>query len=333
MTTPRFLVTASPHLRGPQSTPAIMWNVVGSLVPTFAAAVLLWGPSAILVTAASVLGAVLPEALVHRRAVRDGSAAITGVLLAFTLPPGIPLWMAALGGAFGIAFGKLVFGGLGQNPFNPALLGRAFLQAAFPVSLTTWPVQGGDWWALRGDNLAIPFTAPVATDVATAATPLGLWKFGFTGTPLDDLILGTTGGCIGETSAVAILVGGAYLAARNFLNWRIPVSIFATVAVFAGILHLVDPARYATPWLMLFSGGLVLGACYMATDMVTSPVTNRGSLVFGVGIGLLVVLIRTWGGLAEGVMYAILLMNALVPFIDRATQPKVFGARRPEVAK
>jgi electron transport complex protein RnfD len=173
----------------------------------------------------------------------------------------------------------------------------------------------------------------VATDVATAATPLGLWKFGFTGTPLDDLILGTTGGCIGETSAVAILVGGAYLAARNFLNWRIPVSIFATVAVFAGILNLVDPARYATPWLMLFSGGLVLGACYMATDMVTSPVTNRGSLVFGVGVGLLVVLIRTWGGLAEGVMYAILLMNALVPFIDRATQPKVFGARRPEVAK
>lgn len=326
---PRLLVTAAPHVRSADSTPRIMWTVVATLVPVLAAGVFYFGPGALLVVAAAVAGAVLPEHFLGRRgALGDGSAAITGLLLGLTLPPGFPLWMAFLGGAFGIAFGKLVFGGLGQNVFNPALVGRAFLQAAFPVAITTWPAPTEEWAALRGDVLAAPLMSASA-DTVTAATPLGLMKFEGTGTAVMDLLVGRTGGCIGETCAVLILLMGAFLAAKRYLDWRIPVSVLATTAVFAGILHAIDSA-YPGPLFMLFSGGLVLGAVYMATDMVTSPVTPRGAWIFGAGIGFLVVVIRVWGGLAEGVMYAILLMNALVPFINRATQPRVFGQRPKE---
>jgi len=290
-----------------------------------------FGPSALLVIAAATLGAVLTELVFGAKgALWDGSAAITGVLLGLTLPPGLPMWMAFIGGVFGIGFGKLIFGGLGQNIFNPALLGRAFLQAAFPVPLTTWPALGGDWLALRGDNFAIPLMSPSVPDALTGATPLGLMKFEQVVTANTDLIMGSIGGSIGETSGIIILLCGAYLALRNHLNWRIPVSIFLTVAVFAGGLHLLDPVRYPTALFMLFSGGLMLGAIYMATDMVTSPVTNGGCWVFGFGIGFLVVVIRLWGGLPEGVMYGILLMNAMVPFINRATQPRVFGTKLKE---
>jgi electron transport complex protein RnfD len=270
----------------------------------------------------------VPERLLGRRgSLRDGSAVITGILLGLTLPPGIPLWMAFLGGGFGIVFGKLVFGGLGQNVFNPALLGRAFLQAAFPVAMTTFPALGGDWWSLRGDNLAWPLMSPEVTDAMTGATPLGMLKFEHAGSRLPDLLLGSTSGSLGETSGLLILLGGAYLALRNYLNWRIPVAVLATVALLAGAIRLVGGDRYPAPLFMLFSGGLMLGAVYMATDMVTSPTTHRGCWIHGFGIGVLVVVIRIWGGLAEGVMYAILLMNALVPFINKATRPKVFGAR------
>ena len=250
---------------------------------------------------------------------------ITGLLLGLTLPAGMPLWMAALGGAFGLGFGKIVFGGLGQNVFNPALIGRAFLQAAFPVAITTWPAAGQGFWVLRGDNFALPFLRST-TDALTEATPLGLLKFEGTDTALGDLILGTTGGSIGETSAVVILLGGAYLAWRGYLNWRIPVSVLLSTAVLSAVLHAIDPT-YPDALFMLFSGGLMLGAVYMATDMVTSPVTDGGRWLFGAGIGVLVVVIRLWGGLPEGVMYAILLMNATVPFIDRISQPRVFGTR------
>jgi len=235
------------------------------------------------------------------------------------------MWMAALGGAFAIGFGKLIFGGLGFNAFNPALLGRAFLQAAFPTALTTWPKLGGSWWALRGDTFALPFMHPQEAVAITAATPLGLMKFEGKPTPLGDLILGTTGGSLGETAALLILLCGAYLAVKRYLDWRIPVSVFGTVAVFASLLHLTNAQRYPSAAFMLFSGGLVLGAVYMATDPVTAPVTKLGRWVFGIGIGVLVVVIRIWGGLPEGVMYAILLMNALVPFINRTTRPRVFG--------
>jgi Predicted NADH:ubiquinone oxidoreductase, subunit RnfD len=181
------------------------------------------------------------------------------------------------------------------------------------------------WWSLRGDNLALPFMS-AHSDAITAATPLGLMKFEAKGTAIFNLFVGNTGGSLGETSALLILLCGGYLAWRGYLNWRIPVSIFATVALFSGILHAVN-ANHPTPLFMLFSGGLTLGAVFMATDMVTSPVTNAGKWVFGLGIGALVVTIRVWGGLPEGVMYAILLMNALVPFINKATQPRVFGTR------
>jgi electron transport complex protein RnfD len=322
----RWLVTASPHLGGPDSTPRIMWTVVLSLVPVIGAGIWYFGPSAALVLLASTLGALLPERLWGRRgSLKDGSAAITGLLLGLTLPPGIPLWMAFVGGAFAITLGKLVFGGLGQNPFNPALLGRAFLQAAFPVALTTWPAQTASWWSLRGDNLALPLMSPRTVDLVTEATPLGLMKFQHRSTGLTELLFGSTGGCIGETAGLVILICGLYLALRRFLNWRIPVSVIVTTALLAGLIRLLGGSAYPDPLFMLFSGGLMLGAWYMATDMVTSPVTNRGCWIFGAGIGILVVVIRIWGGLAEGVMYAILLMNGLVPFINRATQPRVFG--------
>jgi electron transport complex protein RnfD len=322
-----LVVSASPHLPGPDSTPRIMWDVVLSLAPVVAASIWFFGPSAVLVLLAATAGALATERLFGPGgSLRDGSAVITGLLLGLTLPPGLPLWMAFVGGVFGIGFGKLVFGGLGQNVFNPALLGRAFLQAAFPTAITTYPGPAESWWALRGDNLAWPLTSP-APDTVTAATPLGLMKFEDTGTALSDLAFGYTGGSLGETCGVLLLVCGGYLALRNHLNWRIPVSILATVALLSGLVRLVGGDAGPGPLFMLFSGGLMLGAWYMATDMVTSPTTNRGCWLFGVGVGALVVIIRLWGGLPEGVMYAILFMNALVPFINRATRPRVFGAR------
>jgi len=328
MSLPPLLVTASPHLAPRDTTPRIMWTVVVSLVPVMAASVWFFGPSALLVTLAATAGALLPERLFGRGgALGDGSAAITGILLGLTLPPGLPMWMAFLGGVFGIAFGKLVFGGLGQNVFNPALLGRAFLQAAFPVALTTWPTLGGDWWSLRGDNFALPLMSAKSLDALSGATPLGLFKFEQTGQEFTDLLLGSTSGSLGETAGLVILICGGYLALKNYLDWRIPVSILATVALLSGVIRLLGGDKYPDPFFMLFSGGLILGAVYMATDMVTSPTTHRGAWIFGFGIGFLVVVIRIWGGLAEGVMYAILLMNALVPFINRATRPKVFGSR------
>jgi electron transport complex protein RnfD len=278
---------------------------------------------------AATAGAVLTErAFGKGGTLADGSAAITGLLLGLTLPAGLPMWMAALAGFFGIAFGKLMFGGLGYNVFNPALLGRAFIQAAFPVAITTWPAVGGSWWSLRGDNFAWPFMHPRTTDAITAATPLGSMKFEGKGTPLLDLVIGTTGGSLGETAALVILLGGLYLAIRGFLNWRLPVAMLLTVAVCAGLLHAADAARYPSPAFELFSGGLMLGAVFMATDPVTSPMTNIGRWIFGIGAGVLVIVIRIWGGLPEGVMYAILLMNTLTPFINRATQPRVFGTTR-----
>jgi electron transport complex protein RnfD len=324
-------ITAAPHVRSPESTTRIMWSVVLSLVPVIAASIFFFGPSAVLVLGASTAGCLLTERLfgTRRDSIADGSAVITGLLLGMCLPAGIPLWMAFLGGVFGVAFGKLIFGGLGQNVFNPALLGRAFLQAAFPVAITTWPVRGENWWALAGDNFALPFMTPTVMDAMTGATPLGILKFSDDPvvTPVLNLILGSTGGSLGETSAGLILAGGIYLAIRGHLNWHIPVSILLSVFVFSGIFYALGLSPFS-PWFMLFSGGLMLGAWYMATDMVTSPVTNRGCWVFGAGIGLLVVIIRIWGGLPEGVMYAILLMNALVPFINRATQPRKFGSAR-----
>jgi len=301
-----------------------MWTVAATLVPVCIAAAWFFGAGALLQLGTAAFGALLAERMTGKSGtLGDGSALITGLLLGLSLPAGLPLWMTFLGATFAIVFGKSIWGGLGFNAFNPALVGRAFLQAAFPVALTTWPRAGGSFWTLRGDLFALPFTHP-HPDAVTSATPLGLLKFEGQGTPLIDLVRGTTTGSLGETAALVILVGGTYLALREYLNWRIPAGILLTVAALSGLVHAIDPHKPGAPF-MLFSGGLMLGAVYMATDMVTSPVTNRGRWVFAIGIGVLVVVIRVWGGLPEGVMYAILFMNALVPFLNRATQPRVFG--------
>ncbi len=329
MSEQRFLLTASPHLASQVTLPKVMWTVVWSLVPVLLTGMYFFGPSALFVALAGTAGACVCEGVFKGwRMLADGSAVITGLLLGLSLPPGFPMWMAFLGGVFGILLGKLIFGGLGYNIFNPAMLGRAFLQAAFPVAITTWPKTPGSWFQLRGDNFAWPFLHPHTADIVTSATPLGLAKFEHLPTPLLNLMIGNTGGSVGETGGLVILACGAFLVWKKMMSWRTPASLLATVAVFATILHTIDPQRYPGAGFMLFSGGLMLGAVYMATDPVTSPVSHRGAWIFGAGIGVLVVLIRIWGGLPEGVMYAILLMNVLVPFINRATQPRVFGAAR-----
>jgi electron transport complex protein RnfD len=256
----------------------------------------------------------------------DGSGLLTGLLLGLTLPPGLPLWMAFLGGFIGICLGKVIWGGLGHNLFNPALLGRAFLLATFPIAMTTWnaPVDDAGFFSVYSSNLALPFMQ-ASVDGTTAATPLGLMKFQQEATPLMQLVYGNVGGSLGETSGLLLLLGGIYLFIRRDLDWRIPVSILLTAVVFSAVLGLFDAERFPTPLFSVFSGGLLLGAIYMATDPVTSPVTPKGAWIFGIGIGVLVILIRVFGGLPEGVMYAILLMNAATPLIDRYTQPRVFG--------
>jgi electron transport complex protein RnfD len=241
--------------------------------------------------------------------------------------------MVAVGGVICVALGKALFGGLGYNTFNPALVGRAVLQAAFPVAMTSWiPGFGaGRFSSLPSSTLTLPFTAP-EYDALTSATPLALWKFSREATDTADLAMGFISGSAGETSSVLILLGGIYLIARNMMNWRVPASVFAAVILFSGALHLVDPERYASPIFMLFSGGLMLGAMFMATDMVGSPMTSMGCYLYGALIGLVTVVIRTWGGLPEGVMYAILLGNAVTPHLDRWTRPTVYGTRSKETA-
>ena len=254
---------------------------------------------------------------------------ITGLLYGLTLPPALPLWMVACGGIIGVAMGKFLFGGLGYNAFNPALVGRAFLQAAFPAAMTSWtPALAAErFTTLPSSTLTFPFAAP-DYDGVSGATPLSLLKFDGQLTATPDLMLGLVNGSTGETCALLILAGGIYLAARRMLNWRIPVAIFATVALLSGLFHAIDPEAYAPPGFMLFSGGLMLGAVFMATDMVASPITHAGAIAYGVLIGVLITVIRFWGGMPEGVMYAILLANAVSPHIDGLIQPRVFGTDR-----
>ncbi len=330
MNKPRLLVHTSPFLGSSVDTPRLMREVIYALVPTVLAATWFFGISAILVMGAATAGAMLTEWFFYRRTLGDASALLTGLLLGLTLPPGLPLWMAFLGGVTAIGLGKAVWGGLGQNLFNPALVGRAFLQAAFPTAITTWSANEGpgDFWSLDGGTLALPLMQPTV-DVMSTATPLGLMKFEQTSTDLGSLFLGSTGGSLGETSAILIILASLYLGLRGIIDWRIPGSILLSVAVFSGVFYLLDPGRYPSPLFMMGSGGLLFGAVFMATDPVCSPMAPRGTWFYGVGIGALVVLIRLFGGLPEGVMYAILLMNAATPLIERSTQPRPFG-RSPE---
>ncbi len=324
-------ISSSPHINKGVGVDVIMRNVVYALLPVAAFAVYAFGINALLVIVTSLIACVLTEHLLCRLSNRpstiaDGSAVITGLLLGLTLPPIFPLWMTFIGGVLAVALGKFIFGGLGYNAFNPALVGRAILQAAFPVAITTWhPAFLADRFTRVSESvLAFPFAKPVV-DGISGATPLSAFKFDQVATESADLALGLISGSIGETSSLLIALGGLYLIVRKMMNWRIPVAILGAVYVLSGILYWINPEIYPSPEFMLFSGGLMLGAVFMATDMVGSPITPLGVVIYGIFIGLLVVVIRIWGGLPEGVMYAILLGNALSPHIDQLIRPRVYG--------
>ncbi|MDJ0926237.1 MAG: RnfABCDGE type electron transport complex subunit D [Gammaproteobacteria bacterium] len=329
-------IDTSPHLKSGASVDIIMRNVVVALLPISVFAIYLFGLAALVTLIAATLSCVLTEHLLCRAndkpsTVGDWSVVVTGVIYGLTLPPGLPVWMVIVGGVTGVGLGKFLFGGLGYNAFNPALIGRAFLQAAFPVAMTSWyaPLAADRFVTLPSSTLTLPFATPVY-DVLTGPTPLAALKFDGDVTATGDLLLGLTSGSTGETGAVLILAGGLYLIARNMMNWRIPAAILLTVFVLSWIFHRIDPGSYPDPVFMLFAGGLMLGAVFMATDMVASPMTGLGCALYGLLIGALVVVIRLWGGMPEGVMYAILLANAFSPHIDNLIRPRVYGTQRRE---
>jgi electron transport complex protein RnfD len=342
-------VRTSPHLHGPLTVDTIMRHVVYALLPIAAFAIWQFGLSAAVLLAVTTAGCVLTEHLLCRlhgneSTVNDYSAAITGLLLGLTLPPALPLWMALLGSVIAIAPAKMLFGGLGSNVFNPALVGRAFLQTAFPVAITTYtPALTAhrftefipSTWTLplmKAPPLA-EWIARVNIDGFSGATPLVLQKFDHIYTDPWPMFWGQRAGSTGEMPGVLILLCGAYLVIRHMMNWRIPVAMLSGALVTGGLFHLANPALYPDPMFVLVTGGLILGATFMATDPVASPVTPRGMWVYGILMGVLTVLIRNLGGLAEGVLYAILLGNALAPLIDRMTPPRPYGARKPAGAQ
>lgn len=321
----RLIVSLSPHVHGGDSVQKNMYGVCIALIPALIASLWFFGLGAAVVLLASVLSCVAFEWAITRfilqrpqTTVCDGSAILTGLLLGFNLPSNLPLWIVIIGALVAIGIGKLTFGGLGQNPFNPALVGRVFLLISFPVQMTSWPV---------------PHQLGSYVDVETAATPLSIMGNAISqGDPtllreLPDsmsMLLGQTGGCLGEVSAICLLLGLVYMLVRRIITWHIPVSILGTVFLFSALLHMSNPV-YATPDQVLLSGGLILGACFMATDYVTSPMTPCGQLIYGVCIGILTLVIRNWGAYPEGMSFAILIMNAFTPLINTYCKPKRFG--------
>jgi Na+-translocating ferredoxin:NAD+ oxidoreductase subunit D len=335
---------SSPHLHKTTSVDRIMYQVLYALAPVCIFSVWQFGLSALALLVTCTGACLVSEHFFSRVAqkgftVSDGSAAITGILLALTLPSGFPLWMAAVGGIISIALGKALFGGIGFNVFNPALVGRAFLQASFPVAITTWSPSfaTGRFTEFVPSSLALPFCRPPAIDVwsvsvavdgFSGATPLALQKFGGINTDVWQLLVGMTAGSAGETCALLLIAAGAYLIVRRVMDWRIPAAVLGAAFLVSGGFFLADSAIYPNPFFMLFSGGLMLGAIFMASDMVGSPVTPLGVWIYGALIGGLTVVIRLKGGLPDGVMYAILLGNAATPLIDQWTQPRIFGQRK-----
>ena len=324
--TEHYYLSSSPHIHCGETTDRVMRDVIYALLPACLVALWFFGAAALSALLLCIAACVAAEAaclkLLGRpqTTLRDGSALLTGILLALNLPAAAPWWLAVLGGVIAIAVGKQVYGGLGANPFNPALVARVVLLISFPVQMTTWTA---------------PTPLGSGLDAVTMATPLGEWKTAvmLTGKLPAALqegylnyLTGNMAGCLGEVSALALLLGAAYLFRRRVLSWHIPLTFIATVVLVSGAFWLVDPLRYPNPLLHLLTGGLLLGAFFMATDMVTSPVSPLGMVLFGIGCGLLTVLIRLFGGYPEGVSFAILLMNAATPLIDRYTVPRTFGA-------
>ncbi len=321
-------VSPSPHQQSPETTRKLMYGVVIALAPALAASIWFFGMGAIIVTLTSVLACVAVEYLTQKYilktkpSVTDGSAVVTGLLLAFNVPSNLPVHIIIIGAIVSIGVAKMTFGGLGSNPFNPALVGRVFLLISFPVQMTSWPVPSG----FQTGYL----------DAVTGATPLGIMSEGIrngeTVAALMEkvpshmqLFYGYMGGSLGEIAAAALIIGGIYMIWRKIITWHIPVSMLLTVAVFTGILWLADPSKFADPVFHLLTGGIMLGAIFMATDYVTSPMTHKGMIIYGIGIGVITVLIRTWGAYPEGVSFAILIMNAFVPLLNMYIKPARFG--------
>ena len=323
-------VSGSPHIHGDQSVEKIMRYVCLALLPAIMVAIYCFGLGAVKVLAIAIVSCVFFEWLIQKvffkkaSTVADCSAVLTGILLALNVPSSLPWYMIVLGSFVAIAIAKMAFGGLGNNIFNPALVGRVFLLISFPVQMTLWPrpFESAKMWLFNGMDKTV-------ADAISGPTPLGLLQTkgveAVHSSNYADYIIGFMGGSIGEISALAILLGGLFLLWRKIITWHIPVSFILTSFIFAGILWLVDPTRFADPFFHILTGGLMLGAVFMATDMVTSPMTPKGMLLFGFGCGLLTILIRCFGAYPEGVSFAILIMNAFVPLINKGFKPKRFG--------
>ncbi len=322
-------VSGSPHVHSGETTKKIMFGVIIALMPAMLVSFYYFGLSAIILTLISVFSCLIFEWLIQKYLIKgkttitDGSAIITGLLLAFNVPTSLPIWMIIIGALVAIGVAKMSFGGLGKNPFNPALVGRVFLLISFPVDMTTWPKPN------------LPFST-LSFDGLTGPTPLGIIKDGLKqGHTLDqlqshlphyvDMLYGQMGGSLGEVSAIAIIIGGLFMLFRKIITWQIPVAFIGSTLLFATVLWQINPQEYVNPLFHLATGGLMLGAVFMATDMVTSPMSKTGQIIFGVGCGLLTILIRVWGAYPEGVSFAILLMNSVTPLINKGFKPKKFG--------
>lgn len=310
---PELITKQAPFLKSNNSIRSDMLHVIIALMPAVIASIYFFRHEAVILILSCVISAVIFDSGFQKLRGKkptpsDISAVVTGLLFALVVPPGLPAWMAVLGVLAAVTLGKQIFGGLGANIFNPALVGRAFLTVTFPAFMVRW---------LR----------PISLDAVTTATPLGLMKFNQLGTSYQALFTGNVAGCLGETSALALLAGGIYLLAVRVIDWRIPAGYLGSVAVFSGILYFIDPSYYPAPLFHILAGGLLIGALFMATDPVTSPVSLKGKWVFAAGCGIMTMVLRTWGGLPEGVMYSILFMNALRPLIDKYFRPATFGAK------
>lgn len=311
----QLVVSNSPHVRSGENIQKIMFTVVAAMLPACAVGVWFFGLAALQVLLLCTVSCVGFEELWNKIAKRpsswkDGSAIITGILLGMNLNAGVPWWVCIIGGFLAIILAKQLFGGLGYNPFNPALVARVGLLIGLPEIMTTWDA-----------------TRAMGVDAVTTATPLGMAP----GTvEIKQMLIGNTGGCLGETSAIALLIGGGILLAFKLIKWEVPVAFIGSVAVITGVAHWANPEVYQSPVVHVLSGGLLLGAFFMATDMVTSPMTKKGALIFGLGCGIMTSLIRLWGSYPEGVSFSILFMNALTPLIDRMTMQKPFGYVAPE---
>lgn len=330
----KLLVSPSPHIHSGDSVEKNMYSVIIALIPAFVVSIIFFGPSALMITLVSILSCMLFEyAIGHflmgkkEVTILDGSAILTGFLLALNLPSNLPIWIVILGALVAMGIGKMSFGGLGCNIFNPAIVGRVFLLVSFPQQMTTWPIPS--------------HIIDTPIDATTSATPLGIAKAIAKGAPgysmdqIPDLLsslVGQIGGSLGEVSAIALFIGFGYLLVKKVITWHIPVSILLTSFIFAAIMHWANPTVYVDPMIHMLGGGMLLGAIYMATDYVTSPMSKAGMILYGVMIGIITMLIRLFGSYPEGMSFAILIMNGFTPLINMYLKPRVFGEKAAKVS-